>query len=61
VNCPICKRPVAEQDPFYPFCTERCKLIDLGNWASEAYVISTPLGPDASTVVSKEGPADEEE
>ncbi len=28
-----------------PFCSERCKLIDLGNWASEKYVISTPLKP----------------
>jgi Uncharacterized protein conserved in bacteria len=26
-----------------PFCSERCKLIDLGNWASEKYVISTPI------------------
>lgn len=26
-----------------PFCGERCKLIDLGNWASEKYVISTPI------------------
>ncbi len=28
-----------------PFCSERCKLIDLGNWASEKYVISTPINP----------------
>lgn len=28
-----------------PFCSERCKLIDLGNWASEKYVISTPIKP----------------
>jgi endogenous inhibitor of DNA gyrase (YacG/DUF329 family) len=26
-----------------PFCSERCRLIDLGNWASEKYVISTPV------------------
>lgn len=25
-----------------PFCSDRCRLIDLGNWASEKYVISTP-------------------
>jgi uncharacterized protein len=25
-----------------PFCSERCRLIDLGNWASESYVISSP-------------------
>ena len=28
-----------------PFCSERCKLIDLGNWAAEKYVISTPARP----------------
>jgi endogenous inhibitor of DNA gyrase (YacG/DUF329 family) len=32
-------------DPLLPFCSERCKLIDLGNWASEKYVIATPLPP----------------
>jgi endogenous inhibitor of DNA gyrase (YacG/DUF329 family) len=25
-----------------PFCSDRCRIIDLGNWASEKYVISTP-------------------
>jgi uncharacterized protein len=34
-------------EPCAPFCSERCKLIDLGNWASGKYVISTPiLNPD---------------
>ena len=28
-----------------PFCSERCRIIDLGNWASEKYVISGPLDP----------------
>ncbi len=26
----------------FPFCSERCRLLDLGNWASEKYVISQP-------------------
>jgi len=43
VKCPTCKKPVEEQQPVYPFCSERCKLIDLGRWASEAYVISAPV------------------
>lgn len=43
MNCPICKKPVSLNDPDVPFCSERCKLIDLGNWASEKYVISTPI------------------
>jgi uncharacterized protein len=29
----------------FPFCSERCRLIDLGNWAAEKYVISTPIRP----------------
>jgi endogenous inhibitor of DNA gyrase (YacG/DUF329 family) len=28
-----------------PFCSDRCQIIDLGNWASEKYVISTPIEP----------------
>lgn len=43
VKCPICKKEVQLTDPFAPFCSERCKLIDLGNWASEKYVVSTPV------------------
>jgi endogenous inhibitor of DNA gyrase (YacG/DUF329 family) len=45
MKCPICRKPVDLTNPFVPFCSERCKLIDLGNWASEKYVISTPLKP----------------
>jgi len=43
VRCPICKKEVAFDNPEMPFCSERCRLIDLGNWATEKYVISTPL------------------
>ncbi|MBX5496631.1 MAG: DNA gyrase inhibitor YacG [Bryobacteraceae bacterium] len=43
MKCPICRKEVNLTDPFMPFCSERCKLIDLGNWASEKYVISTPI------------------
>lgn len=30
-------------DENFPFCSDRCRLIDLGKWASGAYVISTPV------------------
>ncbi|MBZ5649890.1 MAG: DNA gyrase inhibitor YacG [Acidobacteriia bacterium] len=43
LKCPICKKPVNSQDADFPFCSERCRLIDLGKWASGAYVISSPL------------------
>jgi endogenous inhibitor of DNA gyrase (YacG/DUF329 family) len=39
IHCPICNRPVSLDDPNMPFCSDRCRLIDLGNWASEKYVI----------------------
>jgi endogenous inhibitor of DNA gyrase (YacG/DUF329 family) len=39
VNCPVCGAPAAwgAGNPHRPFCSERCKLIDLGQWASESY------------------------
>jgi uncharacterized protein len=41
--CPICKRPAdSETNADFPFCSERCRLLDLGNWSSERYVISSP-------------------
>jgi len=39
-QCPICKKPVVfENNPFRPFCSERCKLIDLGKWVGGEYYI----------------------
>ena len=43
MKCPICKKEVTHGSPEFPFCSERCRIIDLGNWASGKYVISTPL------------------
>lgn len=39
VNCPICGAAVAwaAENRWRPFCSERCKLIDLGQWATEKY------------------------
>ena len=45
MKCPICKKEVDFEDPHMPFCSERCRLIDLGNWATEKYSISTPVDP----------------
>ncbi|HEY6465062.1 MAG TPA: DNA gyrase inhibitor YacG [Candidatus Acidoferrales bacterium] len=42
--CPICRKPVdSELDREFPFCSERCRLTDLGNWSSEKYKISEPV------------------
>ena len=45
MTCPICKKEVKPGEPEFPFCSERCRIIDLGNWASEKYVVSTPASP----------------
>jgi endogenous inhibitor of DNA gyrase (YacG/DUF329 family) len=45
IKCPICGKKAKLGEPDFPFCSERCRIIDLGNWASEKYVISTPAPP----------------
>jgi uncharacterized protein len=43
-RCPICKTLTdSATSADFPFCSERCRLIDLGNWASEKYVVSEPV------------------
>jgi len=59
LRCPNCKKSVRSSDPEFPFCSERCRLLDLGKWASGAYVISSPVR-DASDAIA-EGTAGEEE
>jgi uncharacterized protein len=41
VACPNCKKlsEFSSQNPYRPFCSERCKMIDLGDWANENYRI----------------------
>ncbi len=43
LRCPTCRKIVLASDPEFPFCSARCRMIDLGKWASGGYVISTPL------------------
>lgn len=47
VPCPTCKKPVAVGAEDFPFCSDRCRLLDLGKWASGDYRVSSPiLDPD---------------
>jgi endogenous inhibitor of DNA gyrase (YacG/DUF329 family) len=49
-KCPICGQPADHNNPpLGPFCSTRCKLIDLGKWLGEDYRISEPLRPDHFT------------
>jgi len=47
VKCPTCKKAGDWFTGAYgPFCSRRCKLIDLGKWFGEEHAISEPLKPD---------------
>lgn len=43
LQCPICKKAVKKADSDFPFCSERCRSVDLGKWASGAYVVSSAV------------------
>jgi uncharacterized protein len=43
LRCPTCRTLVLRENENFPFCSDRCRLIDLGKWASGGYVISTPI------------------
>jgi endogenous inhibitor of DNA gyrase (YacG/DUF329 family) len=60
LKCPICKKPVKLTDPEAPFCSERCRTLDLANWADGKYVISTPA-PDLLDPESRSGEDEDRE
>jgi endogenous inhibitor of DNA gyrase (YacG/DUF329 family) len=49
VKCPTCRRPVewSEQSAYRPFCSDRCRLIDLGAWLTEQHKIPEEPGEDS--------------
>jgi len=48
LRCPTCRKIVLATDPDFPFCSDRCRVIDLGKWVSGGYVISTPVNDPES-------------
>jgi len=58
LHCPICKKEVLSKAEDFPFCSERCRIIDLGKWASGGYVVSSPV-TDADEGIN-DGPPDGE-
>ena len=47
IACPTCKKRGAWfETPYGPFCSKRCRLIDLGKWLGEEHRLSEPLRPD---------------
>jgi len=57
LRCPICKKDVKSTGPDFPFCSARCRTIDLGKWASGEYVISSPV-KDADELIQERAPED---
>lgn len=43
LRCPTCRTLVTAKDEDFPFCSDRCRKIDLGKWASGDYRISSPI------------------
>jgi len=54
MKCPICRKEMKRDNPEFPFCSERCRTIDLGNWASGKYVIPSPLSPAEKARLAEE-------
>ena len=58
--CPICRKPTqSETNADFPFCSDRCRLLDLGNWSSEKYVISNPVFDESEDEDSRSSPRDD--
>lgn len=45
-QCPVCKKLLERDASTFPFCCERCKIVDLGNWASEKYRVPVSESSD---------------
>jgi uncharacterized protein len=57
LRCPICGTLVTDKDEDFPFCSGRCRKIDLGKWASGGYRISSPiLDPEVLEGLDGEAP-----
>jgi uncharacterized protein len=60
LRCPICKKVVRSMGAEFPFCSDRCRTIDLGKWASGAYVIPSPI-TDGAEQIPDSTPEDRDE
>lgn len=62
MHCPVCERETKRKgNPFRPFCSERCKLIDLDNWLSERYRIAVASDTEEATMEGAAAPQAAEE
>jgi endogenous inhibitor of DNA gyrase (YacG/DUF329 family) len=49
LRCPVCRGPLKprEENPAFPFCSPRCKAVDLGKWFTGTYRVPGPPAPEA--------------
>ncbi len=60
-RCPVCDAAVSlETTPTVPFCSDRCRLIDLGRWLDESYAVPEPPRSDEDDGEGEPPPADED-
>ena len=54
-RCPTCRSVVARGADDFPFCSERCRMADLGRWFEEDYKITRPISPLQRLQMEEEG------
>lgn len=57
-SCPTCEKPSPADGPYRPFCSQRCKLVDLGRWLDGDYVVPGETVADFDVTLP---PADDED
>lgn len=55
--CPSCRKVVPREPALrpttFPFCSDRCRMADLGRWFAQEYVVPRPLGPDDAEAIEE--------
>lgn len=61
--CPICGKPVPprRENRSFPFCSDRCRLLDLGKWLGGEYRIPGPSLGDADEAPPSQAPSEEDD
>ena len=52
-ECPTCKKTVLKDHPFVPFCSDRCRLLDLGQWLDGRYRVESRHAAEPETEVEE--------
>jgi endogenous inhibitor of DNA gyrase (YacG/DUF329 family) len=54
-DCRVCGKAIDEALTTFPFCSERCRLLDLGGWLDGSYRISRVLSPSEEAAIERGG------